>query len=561
MADNQKLFAQMADLGRNINLLTDTVKKNTAATEGFISKKGGEEKSGDSTEMTDTLKDLNKTLKDVKKILESKPAPTNKSAEGENPKLAAEVKSKNPGFDFSKVKGGLKDVIKAFQEGGVAPKDGKYLVGENGPEVVKLPKGSGIVPVNIKDLISGLSNIPELSKFIKDDTIDYYGDGYSTSVVSKDGKKMDLRNLMYSYDEKAYNYDESGKNPDPIMMRQMEMNSDALQSLITKGYTTVNKAIGDIKSKAETARSEAKYDWDNESDYKFLESTKESIIDSLEDKDLYQNSDYTLAQADLIASQMLLDKRKSEPKDEFDKLGKLEDKSAAVINPKLGDKKSEKEEKSGGLFSKIGLKKKEKGEKTGEEAEPEKGEGKASMLLSKAGKFAENVAFGVAGKVLGSNLPGAGGMLAQKGLGALKKSIDNKVDEKKGTSSENKESKSSLAKQESPAGGIPAGAATLTSSVKKLSPQTKKEETKSPEQSETPKPTPAAASPKTTESKAPATKSAESAKTDTSTQSPLGGSQDLNDIKSALSRIASILEGPLTVSPLDSPFRPDSRRV
>ena len=124
---------------------------------------------------------------------------------------------------------------------------------------------------------------------------------------------------MYSYDEKAYNYDESGKNPDPIMMRQMEMNSDALQSLITKGYTTVNKAIGDIKSKAETARSEAKYDWDNESDYKFLESTKESIIDSLEDKDLYQNSDYTLAQADLIASLMLLDKRKSEPKDEFDK--------------------------------------------------------------------------------------------------------------------------------------------------------------------------------------------------------------------------------------------------
>jgi hypothetical protein len=355
----------------------------------------------------------------------------------------------------------------------------------------------------------------------------------------------------------------------------MEMNSDALQSLITKGYTTVNKAIGDIKSKAETARSEAKYDWDNESDYKFLESTKESIIDSLEDKDLYQNSDYTLAQADLIASQMLLDKRKSEPKDEFDKLGKLGDKSAAVINPKLGEKKSEKEEKSGekksekeeksgGLFSKMGLKKKEKGEKPGEEAEPEKGEGKASMLLSKAGKFAENVAFGVAGKVIGSNLPGAGGMLAQKGLGTLKKSIDNKGDEKKGVSAEkaeNKESKSSLSKQESPAGGIPAGAATLTSSVKKLSPQTKKEETKSSEQSETPKSTPAAASSKTTESKAPATKSGESAKTDTNTQSPLGGSQDLNDIKSALSRIASILEGPLTVSPLDSPFRPDSRRV
>lgn len=37
--------------------------------------------------------------------------------------------------------------------------------------------------------------------------------------------------------------------------------------------------------------------------------------------------------------------------------------------------------------------------------------------------------------------------------------------------------------------------------------------------------------------------------------------QDLDDIKSALLRISSQLDGPLSVAPLDFPFRPDSRRV
>jgi hypothetical protein len=561
MADNQKLFAQMADLGRNINLLTDTVKKNTAVTEGFISKKGGDEKSGDSSEIADTLKDLNKTLKDVKKALETKPTLVNQSVEsakGENPKLVADVKSKNPGFDFSKISGGLKDVVKAFQEGGVAPKDGKYLVGENGPEVVKLPKGSGIIPVNVKDLIAGLSKIPELSSFLKDDNLNYYGDGYSTTVMNKEGKKMDLKNLMWQYEDKAYEIEDS-KNPDPIRQKELESGVEVLDALIKKGYLTVNKTIADVKKEVDETKNKAKYDSDNEEDWKFVENARESIINSLEDKALYQNNDYTMEQANLIASQMLLEKRKNEPKDEFDKLGKMESKSAEVINSKLGEKKEEKKEKSEGLFSKLGLKKKEKPEKPEEEGE--KGEGKASMLLSKAGKFAENVAFGVAGKVLGANLPGASGMLAQKGLGSLKGAIDKNIGGKKNTPSEAKESKSSLAKQESPA-GIPSTATpTLTNSVKKLSPQTKKEESKSSEQTEPSKATTQPAASKSTESATPAPKSKETSKSDTGNQSALGSPQDITDIKNALSRIASILEGPLTVSQLESPFRPDSRRV
>jgi hypothetical protein len=37
--------------------------------------------------------------------------------------------------------------------------------------------------------------------------------------------------------------------------------------------------------------------------------------------------------------------------------------------------------------------------------------------------------------------------------------------------------------------------------------------------------------------------------------------EDLNDLKSLLARIAMLLEGPLEFSPMDAPFRPDSRKV
>ena len=38
-------------------------------------------------------------------------------------------------------------------------------------------------------------------------------------------------------------------------------------------------------------------------------------------------------------------------------------------------------------------------------------------------------------------------------------------------------------------------------------------------------------------------------------------SNDIQEMKAALVRIASLLEGPLNVSPMSSPYRPDSRRV
>ena len=57
----------MADLGRNINLLSDSVKKNTAAVESMSAES---DKGGDKG-ISDTLNSLDKTLKDIQKVLSS----------------------------------------------------------------------------------------------------------------------------------------------------------------------------------------------------------------------------------------------------------------------------------------------------------------------------------------------------------------------------------------------------------------------------------------------------------------------------------------------------------
>jgi len=55
---------------------------------------------------------------------------------------------------------------------------------------------------------------------------------------------------------------------------------------------------------------------------------------------------------------------------------------------------------------------------------------------------------------------------------------------------------------------------------------------------------------------------AQSAETPSSQSKSAGlSTDDVNEMKSALLRIASLLEGPLSIAPLDYPFRPDSRRV
>ena len=79
--DNQKLFSQMADLGRNINLLNENVKKNTSAIESMSSVKDKEGAKGtDDKKISDALNSLDKTLKEIQKSLSTKPTETAKVA-------------------------------------------------------------------------------------------------------------------------------------------------------------------------------------------------------------------------------------------------------------------------------------------------------------------------------------------------------------------------------------------------------------------------------------------------------------------------------------------------
>ena len=574
MADNQKLFSQMADLGRNMNLLSESDKKNTSAIQemSVAGEDGGDKKIGE------TLESLDKTLKDIQKVLSAK------SKETPQPTISPEQKSAQPNQkepqkeknDFSKIAGGIaKSVVRAFQEGGVAPKSGDYLVGENGPEIVSLPKGSGVIPLNLKDLMAGIAKVPELSELLKENTkAGVYGNFGSDLIVTEDGKRINLSKLDEIYQRQYDDLEE--KEGDPKILQEIGGKMHAIWDLQESAAKVVNDSIDSLNSQRRDILDKSIKDF-NDKDLEYVESARKDIINKSDPSDL---NTYTLAKAHLMATQMLLEKKSKEAstKDEFDKLGKMEDKSKEVINPKVESakkeaEKSKGEEKSGGLLSKMGLKKKEPQEK--EESKDETSDKKASAVLSKAGKFAENVAFGVASKVIGANLPGVGGALAQKGLGSLKKLVDKEkspADQKgggeKGTPGQNqsemKEAKPSLTKLEAGANKEETtGTPVLKNEVKKLTPSVKPAETK-----KEPEPTKEVkqVQPEISKNSEPQTPKADQKKTSaesssTGSQSPLGTSKDIDDIKSALSRIASILEGPLTVSPIDPPFRPDSRRL
>lgn len=587
MADsNQKLFSQIADLGRNINSLADSIKKNTSATESLISatdksakseKESATASNKAATANPKEVKESNKDaggIKDLTKMISSlfgeKGPLMSKLADmpkGSAPKSEAPKVSEAPNKDFSNIAGGLKGIIKAFQEGGVAKKEGNYLVGENGPEVVKLPKGAGVIPINVKDLMEGLKSVPELADLIKDkDTIDFYGNTNSPSVIDKEGMMMNLKKL-------SRNYEKMGDDAkDEASANKFSNSQDIIDALFELGkngiideISRIEKEDNDLVEKSKLKEHEI---------YNRNKLSGDILNDSTKDGGYYNS--LTIAKAKLLATQTLLNKSKKEESSEkvpgeiSDKLVKETEaeikkqtaelkKSEEVVNPKEGKKEKK------GLFSR---KKKEKG-KEGESKEEGKGassekeqpalEKRGPTLLSKIGAGAESALFSAAGKATESL--GVAGPLAKKGIGALKGAIDKKggLDD---VFSKKAETKTGLEKKSTAAPSMgPNAKPALVSDVKKLTPVAKKEAAKTQEAPKEIKPAetkPASPSSPTTETKKESSKKPESSEPD---KSGLGSSQDIQDIKNALTRMAGLLEGTLTVSVLDQPFRPDSRRV
>lgn len=590
MADsNQKLFSQIADLGRNINSLADSIKKNTSATESLVSatdksvkseKEAATASNKASTANPKEAKESNKDsggIKDLTKMLsgllgEKGPLMGKIAEMGKSKILPSQGADKNPAEqskDFTNIAGGLKGIIKAFQEGGVAKKEGKYLVGENGPEVVKLPKGAGVIPINVKDLMEGLKTVPELADLIKDkDTVNFYGNTNSPSVIDSEGMMMNLKKLSRNYEKMV---DEA---KDETSANKFSNSQDIIDSLFELGKNGIIDEISKIEKDDNDLVEKAKL-----KDYEIYNRNKLSgdiLNDSTKDGGYYNN--LTIAKAKLLATQTLLNRSKKEesaekePEELTDKLVKETEaeikkqtadlkKSEEVVNPKEGKKEKK------GLF---GRKKKEKNE---EEAKEEKkgtslekkeptAEKKEPTMLSKVGAGAENALFAAAGKATESL--GIGGPLAKKGLGALKGAID-----KKGglgdAFSKKAESKTELEKKSATPSASPNANPALVNDVKKLTPVAKKEAAKPQEAPKENKPAEAKpaspTSPTSMDTKKDGAKKAEVSDPNKSGSSGSLSSNDIQEMKSAINRMASLLEGTLTVSVLEHPFRPDSRRI
>lgn len=580
---NQKLFSQIADLGRNINSLAESIKKNTSATESLISStdkstKSEKESATTSNKASTTnpkesekgegaIKDLTKAISG---LLGEKGPLMGKIAEmtkGSVPKGG-----EGPNKDFSNIAGGLKGIIKAFQEGGVAKKEGKYLVGENGPEVVKLPKGAGVIPINVKDLMEGLKNVPEFSSLLKNSkegSLNFFGNPSNPGLIDPEGFNMNLSGLLEKYEEAQDNAkdDNSRKSTGEIV--------ETLYSLISKGKDGIDGEITKIEKEALDLEIKNKLSGE---DLNNRSNTWVAILKNLsKDKDYYNG--LAVAKAKLLATQSLINKEKSEDKSAEQVIGKsdksdskLENlpdtldsgtkektdelkKSEEVVNPKRGKKEKsaeegpKKETKGSSLLSKIGG--------GGDDV---KKETKVSSLLSKIGGGAEDALFSAADKATESL--DAASPFAKKGLGALKGVIDKKGG-LKGVFSKKEETKTDLGKKitETPAASKIGETPSLVNNIKKLNPLAKKEAAKDKEAPEETKA--AETKPSADLMKSAADKSGTDKKSETpaSGNNGLGSNSDMQDIKNALTRIAGLLEGPLTVSAIDQPFRPDSRRI
>jgi hypothetical protein len=518
MDNNQKLVSQIADLSRNLNIVNESLKRNTQGIQTLIENQQDRETNTESASETQAtgIVSISKELKEISGALSklsSPDSPFSKMAE-------AFEKSGGQTFDF-----GTKGEIKGkFQTGGVAKEEGKYIVGENGPEVVSLPKGSGVIPINTKDLIEGLRKVPQLSDLLKDsDVINVTGDNYSKSILSADGKRISLNRLITQYEDDSIELDVDADPKGKETLEMLEKNLKSLESLeqsVDQRLSEELQMIREEKTKLDEKRGRP------ETPEEFSERIDKAsdILNTLPPE---ERTELAVAKATLEAQKIMLNKAgentpaESQGKESAESIAvktDLKKINTEAKNPET-EGKSEKgsSEKGPGLFSKLG-----------------------DQLKKSAGRVAEGVA----------QQTGLGGAfsLAKKGIGALSEKM--------------KSEESAKAPTTSP---TPEAPKIEKSSIKLAAPAPKSEApVETPKPSTPPAPTPTPTVLTQTESTSTMEKSSGS-KTSTSAttmgQSNNITTEDINAIKGALARIASLLEGPLTVSQIEEPFRPNSRRV
>lgn len=514
-----KLTAQMLDLSRNIEKLTGAVKTNTESSDKLeksntesekglkdtISKLGGDLKNldfkslskdlGGLKDLTKGFEGVTKSIKDLdfKKLGEDFKGVT--KSFGDVGKNLGEIKSlkdipKSFG-DITKSFSGIKDLTKnfegaskglkeagkikdvvsggfgkkilgAFAQGGPVPETGSYLVGEMGPEVVKLEGGSTVVPNN--------------------------------KLVSADQQLSEKRGPTEKQIER---YKKHLLDEDPDYYAEFPEQLDY-----------------DIKY------------WINQNRYQ-----KEAAIESLMEGKWGET--FTKEDVAKLSSPV---SPATPPVTVEEELSKSEKRKKEREEKKLAKEKSKAEKKAEGLETK-----KESKMNLGSLGETSKSA--LSSLKKNSGSLIEK-ATDIGGGILSKNIDNpllkkAGEAGIKSSSEALKKAI------------EKPKSVSNITPLKSPA---PKPVESAEKKAEQILAESKKNE--STKESTT--------SPSTSESN-PGSKS--ETKTGTSGEKSSSKSEtnmskaDIDDMKSALFRIASLLEGTLMVSPIESPYRPNSKRI
>lgn len=439
----------------------------------------------------------------------------------------------------------LGNVKGSFRRGGKNKDDGSYLVGENGPEVVSLPTGSSIIPLDVSDLIEGLKNVSKLKDDLDDKTLNYDKD---KGVVVTPAGDFDIGFLKSQIEKQiaedaAMDVSDGGKSAEAVVA--LEKLQDKIKnakpeskegSMDEKIGKSAGPSAEEIKAERERLLAE---------DYEFYTEYPKSLQDDL---DSYISS-YNSGPGSSLnknAEPALTEKEKPNSKEE--RGGKEKDNSKEESAEKSSKKKNKKEkkEKEGtgeGLFSK----------------------GKSKVL----------------DKISGGSAIGTGLSILEKKSGLTDKAVN--LGSKFGISGDKTEKLIGTAKQK---------AVSKIQDLGKKSPKenTDKEDTKSkavnekPELNPPPKPAPPP-EPKPAPTAAPAPEKSKSANQEASSKSETtetasksgtaeptssgasnsssGASlsnEDAKDIKNLLSKIANTLAGPLNISSPD-PFRPNSRRI
>jgi hypothetical protein len=509
-----KLTAQMLDLSRNIEKLTGAVKTNTESTDQLQkansdSDKGLKDvvsnlKDLNFKEISKEFKDISKNIKDLdfKKIGEDFKGVT--KSFGDIGKSIGDIKSlkdipksfgdiskslggiKDLGKDFKGIKdlgknigdvtkdlkgvGKIKDIVSggvgkkilgAFADGGPVDETGSYLVGERGPEVVKLNEGSNVIP--------------------------------NEKLVTADQKLTEKKGPTEKQIAKYKDY-LLGEYPD-YYEEYPEFLEDEIKDWISfHQYQSPEVIDSLLEGKGET--------FTKEDVAKLTSPTKTELPDTL------------TAEGELSKK----DKRKKEKEEE--RIAK--DKARAEKKEANLEKSAERKEKFSGLIGNI----KESGKSALEGKDISKVTGLGAGLLSK-------------------NIKTDNPLLKKAADIGIKTSAD-----KLGKSLENPELISNV---------LPLKKAPN----KKMDKEEKKSEVSEsiePKKAEQPKASTTEAS--TVKSETVASDKSESAAGKSSEKSETNLSKaDIDDMKSALFRMVSLLEGTLMVSTIESPFRPNSKRI